>query len=170
MDLNQFIRIVPDFPKPGISFKDITPLLLDPQARDYCLQQLVEPLKDLQATKVVGVESRGFFFGMAIAQELDLGFIPVRKPGKLPYKTASQTYDLEYGTDTIEIHSDAIVPGDRVIMHDDVLATGGTAAAACTLIESLGGEVMACSFLMELSFLDGADKLQGHKSYSVLRY
>ena len=170
MDLNQFIRVVPDFPKPGISFKDITPLLLDAQAREVCLQQLVVPLKDLGATKVVGVEARGFFFGMAIARELGIGFVPVRKPGKLPYKTVSESYELEYGTDTLEIHSDAIKPGDRVILHDDVLATGGTAAASCALIQKLGGEVAACSFLVELRFLNGREKISDQTIYSPLSY
>ncbi|WP_435579585.1 adenine phosphoribosyltransferase [Gilvibacter sp.] len=170
MDLNQFIRVVPDFPKPGISFKDITPLLLDAQAREVCLKQLVAPLKDLRATKVVGVEARGFFFGMAIARELGIGFVPVRKPGKLPFETVAQSYDLEYGTDTLEIHSDAIKPGDRVILHDDVLATGGTAAASCELIQKLGGKVVACSFLMELSFLNGHEKLSGQTVHRVLSY
>ena len=170
MDLNQFIRVVPDFPKPGISFKDITPLLLDPSAREHCLEQLLLPLRDLGATKVVGVESRGFFFGMAIARDLELGFIPVRKPGKLPYETTSRSYELEYGTDTLEMHSDAIEPGDKVILHDDVLATGGTAKATCELIEALGGEVVACSFIMELGFLNGAEKINGHPIHAVLKY
>ena len=170
MDLNQFIRLVPDFPKPGISFKDITPLLLDPEAREHCLEQLLLPLRDLDATKVVGVESRGFFFGMAIARDLQLGFIPVRKPGKLPYQAASRSYELEYGTDTLEMHSDAIEPGDKVILHDDVLATGGTAKATCELIEALGGEVVACSFIMELGFLNGAEKINGHPIHAVLKY
>lgn len=170
MDLNQFIRIVPDFPKPGVTFKDITPLLLHTEAREYCIEQLLEPLRELEVTKVVGVESRGFFFGMSIARELGVGFIPVRKPGKLPYKTASQDYKLEYGSDTLEIHSDAIVAGDRVVLHDDVLATGGTAKAACQLIESLGGKVVACSFLMELGFLNGAEQINGHPIHAVLKY
>ena len=170
MDLNQFIRIVPDFPKEGVTFKDITPLLLHPEARNHCLQKLLEPLRELEVTKVVGVESRGFFFGMSIAHELGAGFIPVRKPGKLPHKTASRSYELEYGTDTLEIHHDAIVPGDKVVLHDDVLATGGTARAACELIEALGGEVVACSFLMELGFLNGAQKINGHPIHAVLKY
>ena len=170
MDLNQFIRIVPDFPKKGISFKDITPLLLDAKAREYCLEQLVIPLQELGVSKVVGVESRGFFFGMSIARELGVGFVPVRKPDKLPYETLSQSYELEYGTDTLEIHKDAIQPGDRVVLHDDVLATGGTAKASCQLIESLGAEIVACSFLMELGFLNGADQINGHPIHVVLKY
>ncbi|RTY75321.1 adenine phosphoribosyltransferase [Flavobacterium sp. LS1R10] len=158
MPLKKYIRDIQGFPKEGILFKDITPLLINPEARNKCLEILVESLKDKKIDKVIGVESRGFFFGMLIAQELNVGFIPVRKSNKLPYETISATYDLEYGTDTLEIHIDAIQKGDRILIHDDVLATGGTARAVCELVEQLGGEIVQCNFLMELAFLNGRTK------------
>ena len=133
--LEQYIRDIKDFPKEGVLFKDITPLLLDPKAVNLCLDQLCSTLKHQRVDKVVGIESRGFFFGMLLAQRLNAGFIPVRKPGKLPYKTMKESYDLEYGTDMVEIHEDAITKGDRIVIHDDVLATGGTARAVCNLVE-----------------------------------
>lgn len=137
-DLRRYIRNIEDFPKPGVIFRDITPLLLDPRATDEALDQLCDQAKGLGITKVAAIESRGFFFGSLIAHRLGVGYIPVRKKGKLPFTTLSVTYDLEYGTDTLEIHTDAIVPGDRVLIHDDVLATGGTARAAVELVEKAG--------------------------------
>ena len=163
IDLRNYIRNIDDFPKKGVVFRDITPLLLSPEATDEALSRLCDPVKDLGVTKVAAVESRGFFFGSLIAHQLGVGYVPVRKKGKLPYKTISVTYDLEYGTDSLEIHTDAIGPGDRVLVHDDVLATGGTALAAVQLIEKAGGEVVMLSFLMELKALGGAGKLSGRK-------
>lgn len=161
-DLRRYIRNIEDFPKPGVIFRDITPLLLDPRATDEALDQLCDQAKGLGITKVAAIESRGFFFGSLIAHRLEVGYIPVRKKGKLPFTTLSVTYDLEYGTDTLEIHTDAIVPGDRVLIHDDVLATGGTARAAVELVEKAGGQVVLLSFLMELKALGGREKLSGH--------
>ena len=156
-DLRRYIRNIEDFPKPGVIFRDITPLLLDPRATDEALDQLCDQAKGLGITKVAAIESRGFFFGSLIAHRLGVGYIPVRKKGKLPFTTLSVTYDLEYGTDTLEIHTDAIVPGDRVLIHDDVLATGGTARAAVELVEKAGGQVVLLSFLMELKALGGRE-------------
>ena len=161
-DLRRYIRNIEDFPKPGVIFRDITPLMLDPRATDEALDQLCDQAKGLGITKVAAIESRGFFFGSLIAHRLGVGYIPVRKKGKLPFTTLSVTYDLEYGTDTLEIHTDAIVPGDRVLIHDDVLATGGTARAAVELVEKAGGQVVLLSFLMELKALGGREKLSGH--------
>ena len=161
-DLRRYIRNIEDFPKPGVIFRDITPLLLDPRATDEALDQLCDQAKGLGITKVAAIESRGFFFGSLIAHRLGVGYIPVRKKGKLPFTTISVPYDLEYGTDTLEIHTDAIVPGDRVLIHDDVLATGGTARAAVELVEKAGGQVVLLSFLMELKALGGREKLSGH--------
>lgn len=170
MTLNQYIRDIQDFPKPGIIFKDITPLLANPKAVKECMALLINNLRERNIDKVVGVESRGFFFATLLAHELRAGFVPVRKPKKLPFETISASYELEYGTDTLEIHTDAIKKGDRVLIHDDVLATGGTAKAVCELVEKLGGEIVQCNFLMELSFLKGRDKLAGQEVYSPLVY
>ncbi len=170
MTLNQYVRDIQDFPKPGIVFKDITPLLANPKAVKECMALLVNNLRERNIDIVVGVESRGFFFATLLAYELGAGFVPVRKPKKLPYETISATYELEYGTDTLEIHTDAIKKGDRVLIHDDVLATGGTAKAVCELVEKLGGEIVQCNFLMELSFLNGRDKLSGLEVYAPLVY
>ena len=169
-DLKQFIRDVPDFPKKGIIFKDITTLLKDPTALRLTLSRMYEEVKDLRINKVVGIESRGFIFGGMLAEKLSAGFIPIRKPGKLPADVIKQSYELEYGNDTIEIHKDAISKGDRVLLHYDLLATGGTAAAACSLIEQMGGEVVLVSFIIELDFLCGREKLSGYKVHSVLNY
>jgi adenine phosphoribosyltransferase len=170
MTLNQYIRDVQDFPKEGIVFKDITPLLANPKAVRECMALLLNNLRDRNIDKVVGVESRGFFFATLLAYELNAGFVPVRKPKKLPFETISASYALEYGTDTLEVHTDAIKPGDLVLIHDDVLATGGTAAAVCELVEKLGGEIVQCNFLMELSFLNGREKLGRREVYSPLVY
>ena len=170
MTLNQYIRDIQDFPKPGVVFKDITPLLGNPQAVKECMALLINNLRDKNIDKVVGAESRGFFFATLIAYELGAGFVPVRKPNKLPFDRISASYELEYGTDVLEIHTDAIKPGDRVVIHDDVLATGGTAKAMCELVERLGGVIVQCNFLMELSFLSGREKLAGQEVYAPLVY
>jgi len=170
MTLNQYIRDVQDFPKPGIVFKDITPLLGNPQAVKECMALLMNNLRDKKIDKVVGAESRGFFFATLLAYELGAGFVPVRKPNKLPFDKISASYELEYGTDTLEMHIDAIKPGERVVIHDDVLATGGTAKALCELVERAGGVIVQCNFLMELSFLKGREKLAGQEVYAPLVY
>lgn len=170
MQIKNYIRDIQGFPKEEILFKDITPLLNDPIARTECLKILAESLKGQKIDKVVGAESRGFFFGILLAQELNAGFVPVRKPKKLPYETISASYELEYGTDSLEIHTDAIKKGDRVLIHDDVLATGGTAKAVCELVEKLGGEIVQCNFLMELAFLNGRDKIKNHPIFAALTY
>ncbi len=168
MNLETFIRDIPNFPKPGILFKDITPLLNSPEAFAHCLEELVSKTPDT-IDKVIGIEARGFFFGTAIAQKLSAGFIPVRKKGKLPYTTISENYSLEYGDDALEIHEDAVRKGDRVLIHDDVLATGGTAKAVVNLVERLGGTVVQCNFLIELEFLNGRKQLNS-PILSVLKY
>ncbi len=170
MPLKKYIRDIQDFPKPGIGFKDITPLLNNPQARKETLAILLSELSNQKIDKVIGVESRGFFFGMLLAEELHAGFVPVRKPKKLPYTTISASYDLEYGSDSLEIHIDAIEKGDKVLIHDDVLATGGTAKAVCELVEQLGGEIIQVNFLMELSFLKGREKLGNHPIFAAMIY
>ena len=170
IDLAQFIRSVPDFPKPGIVFRDITPLLADPQALDQAVDQLAKPYRDSKIDIVAAVESRGFIFGPAVARELSAGFVPIRKPGKLPAATTSASYELEYGSDTIEIHTDAITPGQRVLLLDDLLATGGTMAAACRLVTGLGAQIVAIAFLIELAFLHGREKLTDHEILSLITY
>ena len=170
MQSKNYIRDIQDFPKEGILLKDITPLLNYPIARKECLEILVKSLKDQKIDKVVGAESRGFFFGMLLAQELNAGFIPVRKPNKLPYETISASYELEYGSDNLEMHTDAIKKGERILIHDDVLATGGTAKAVCELVEKLGGEIVQCNFLMELSFLNGREKIKDYPIFSAITY
>lgn len=170
MNIENYFRNILNFPKEGINFKDITPLLLNPVATEFCLNTLASQLEDKKIDKVIGVESRGFFFGILLAQKLNAGFIPVRKPKKLPFQTISASYDLEYGTDSLEIHIDAIEPGDKVLIHDDVLATGGTAEAVVKLVEQLGGEIVQMNFLMELSFLNGRDKLKGKDIFSAVTY
>lgn len=170
MDLKKVIRDVPDFPKKGIVFKDITTLLKNPDALLFAVDQLFQLSKNKHITKVVGIESRGFILGGILAQKLNAGFVPIRKPNKLPAETISESYQLEYGTDKIEIHKDAIVPGDKVLLHDDLLATGGTMFAAIKLIEQLGGEVAQISFLIELTFLNGRDKLNEYEVHSLISY
>ena len=170
MSIEKYIRDIQDFPKPGIVFKDITPLLADPEASKACLEFLINGLKDKKIDKVVGAESRGFFFATLLAYRLGAGFVPVRKPKKLPFTTIAATYELEYGTDTLEMHTDAIKKGDRVLIHDDVLATGGTAKAMCELVERLGGEIVQCNFLMELTFLNGREKIKQYDIFSPLKY
>lgn len=170
MDISAYIRDIENFPKKGVTFKDITPLLNHTAARAKALELLVEKVKGQAVDKVVGIESRGFFFGTLLAQSLNAGFVPVRKPNKLPYKTISQEYALEYGSDMVQIHIDAILPGEKILLHDDVLATGGTAEATCKLIEKLGGEIVQCSFLMELDFLKGREKLQEYDVQTLLYF
>ncbi len=170
MDLKKLIRDVPDFPKRGIVFKDITTLLKDFDGIQYAAKELIKSIKNKKITKVVGIESRGFILGGVLAQKLGAGFVPIRKPGKLPSETICETYLLEYGSGSIEIHKDAIQNGDKVLLHDDLLATGGTMEAACKLVERLGGEVVQISFLIELTFLHGRDKLQKYDVRSLIQY
>ena len=170
MDLKQHIRHVPDFPKPGILFYDITTLLRHPDGLKSTIQQLASPYADADVHVVVGIESRGFILGAAVAERLGAGFIPVRKPGKLPARAIKETYDLEYGKDALEIHADAVDRGQRVLIVDDVLATGGTAAAAAQLVRKAGGNVHGLAFLIELVALQGKAKLPGESVFSVLQY
>jgi len=168
--LREKIRDIPDFPKAGIIFKDITPLLLDSECLKIAVRGLADGFRDAGVTKVCAVEARGFIFGAAVACELDAGFVPIRKPGKLPAATKSCEYELEYGTDKIEMHADAIDSGDKILMVDDLLATGGTMEAACRLVEELGGEIAGAAFLVELKFLNGAEKLGKYKIVSLITY
>ncbi len=168
MDLKLFIRDIPDFPKPGILFKDITPLLKNPQAFSETLRLLSKSAEGLNITAIVGIESRGFIFGAGVSHELGVGFIPIRKPGKLPAETISESYSLEYGTDTIEIHKDAVGSGDRVLLIDDLLATGGTVQAAAKLIEKTGAVIPQIAFVIELGFLHGRDKIPGYNITSLM--
>jgi len=168
MDFHEFLRDVPDFPKPGIVFKDITPLLADPAALRAAVDALAERVAATRPDRIVGIESRGFLFGVPIALQLGLGFTPVRKPRKLPWKTRSVSYDLEYGTDTLEIHEDGVRPGERVAIVDDLLATGGTAKATTILVQGLGGQVAGAFFVVELGFLGGRAKLEAHEVGSLI--
>ena len=170
VDLREFIRLVGDFPKPGIVFRDITPLLANPGALDQAVAQLAQPYRQSNIEVVAAIESRGFIFGAAVARQLQVGFVPIRKPGKLPAATTKANYQLEYGSDTIEIHTDAISPGQRVLLLDDLLATGGTMAAACQLIQRLSGEIVAIACLIELAFLNGRAKLADHQILSLITY
>jgi len=170
MDLRSYIRDVPDFPKKGIVFKDITPLLSDKDALHYALSTLADRFKDRGITKVVGIESRGYIFAPAIALGLRAGFVPVRKPGKLPWQTVAEEYELEYGKDRLEIHVDAIRPGENVLIVDDLLATGGTASAAHRLVKRLRGVVVGSGFLVELAFLEGRARLPGMDVVSLIEY
>ena len=170
IDIKSYIRDVHDFPEPGVVFKDISPLLKDADAFAYTSNALLDLIGNRSIDKVVGIESRGFFFAPLLASKLGAGFVPVRKPGKLPSDTLSQNYTLEYGSGALEIHSDAIQPQDRILIHDDVLATGGTAAAACKLVEQLGATVVHCNFLLELGFLNGIAQIQSYSVSSLLQY
>jgi adenine phosphoribosyltransferase len=170
LDLNQFIRAVPDFPKPGILFRDITPLLADAAALRETVARLADPFRDQPIDAVAAAEARGFIFAAPLAIELGKGFIPVRKPGKLPYETRRFQYDLEYGSDTLEIHCDGVRPGERVLLVDDLLATGGTMQACCRLVEQCGAVIVACAFVIELTGLGGAQRIAPHKTYSLLKY
>jgi adenine phosphoribosyltransferase len=170
LNLKELIRDVPDFPKPGILFKDITPILSNPEALEIVIDAMAGLVRAAGATHVVGIESRGFILGTPIAVGLELPFIPVRKPGKLPYLTARVDYELEYGSDALEIHTDAVTHGDRVVIIDDLLATGGTAQAACELVEKLGAEVVGVMVMIELTGLNGIDKLRPRDVHSLIRY
>lgn len=168
-DFDAHIRNVPNFPIQGIQFKDITTLLKDGEVFSESVDQLYHPFRDKNITKIVGVESRGFIFGAAMSYKLNIGFVPVRKPGKLPAETLSEEYELEYGKDSLEIHMDAIQREDNVLIVDDLLATGGTAAATCRLIERLGGNIVGVAFLIELEALNGRKKLAGQNVFSLLK-
>jgi len=164
-DLKAAVRDVPDFPKPGILFKDITPILQDPALFKYAMSLFGDALQGKGVTKVAAIDARGFFFGGVLCEWLGLGLVPIRKAGKLPYKTYEESYDLEYGSATLAIHQDAFEPGDKVVLIDDLLATGGTAAASVKLIEKAGGELVQIQFLIELAFLNGREKLGDHDIY-----
>ena len=164
------IRDIPDFPKPGIIFKDITPLVKDPAALRLAVHQLIHPFLGRKITSVAGMEARGFIFGSLVAWELGIPFVPLRKPGKLPYDVQSVSYDLEYGSASLEAHIDAFDKNDKVLLIDDLLATGGTAKASCELVEQLGATVIACAFVVELEFLDGKKKLEQYEVHSLIQY
>jgi adenine phosphoribosyltransferase len=170
VELRDLIRDIPDFPRSGIVFKDITPLLLDPIALDAAVAGLVAFAEPLGIQYVVAAEARGFILGAAIARQLGAGFVPARKPGKLPHTTVSAEYALEYGINALEVHADAMAGGTRVLVHDDLLATGGTAKALCDLVTGLGAEVAACVFLVELSFLSGRERLDPYDVYSLIQF
>jgi len=170
MDLKEKIRNIPDFPKPGILFRDITTLLKDPCALRMVIDQLAFRYREISFDLVAGIESRGFIFGAALAFQLKKGFVPIRKPGKLPAKVVSAEYALEYGTDRIEMHADAVQGGSRVLLIDDLLATGGTMQAACALVQQAGGQVAECAFIIELAGLNGRDKLKDQTVYSMVVY
>ncbi|HEU4657161.1 MAG TPA: adenine phosphoribosyltransferase [Capillimicrobium sp.] len=169
IDLRALIRDVPDFPKPGVGFRDITPLLASPDGFKAAVAGLAALAAPYRPEFVLAAEARGFLFGPAVASELGAGFVLARKPGKLPRETVSVEYELEYGVDRLEVHTDSIGPGARVLVHDDLLATGGTARALCQLVEKAGGEVVACGFLMELAFLRGRERLDGYDVHALLR-
>jgi adenine phosphoribosyltransferase len=171
MDLVRLIRDIPDWPKPGIVFKDITPLLRDPAGLAMAVEMMTNPFRGKNVELVVGAESRGFIFGTAVAQALSAGFVPIRKPKKLPHRTHKITYDLEYGTDSLEVHEDAVLKGQRVLMVDDLLATGGTMKACCDLIDRMGGTIVGVTVLIELTFLPGRKKLEPYDHvHSVIKY
>jgi adenine phosphoribosyltransferase len=170
IDLHKYIRSIPDWPKKGILFRDITPLLADPKAFSAAVDFLCADFTGAGIKYVAAVEARGFIFGSAVAGKLGAGFVPIRKKGKLPFKTESVSYQLEYGTDTLQVHSDAVRPGDKVLMVDDLLATGGTMKAACELIEKIGGEIVGIAFLIELCDLQGREKLGKYKIHTAIGY
>lgn len=170
MDLTEYIRDIPDFPKEGIVFKDITPLLMHPPAFEETVNRFYEYFKDKDVTKVVAIEARGFIFGGPLSLKLNAGFVPVRKPGKLPFKTKRREYALEYGTDALEIHTDGVCSDERALIIDDLLATGGTAEATAKLIEQCGGVVVGLGFVIELTFLDGIAKLKDYDVLSLIKY
>ncbi len=172
VELGRFVRNIPDFPTPGVVFKDITPIMADAAALDHAISALAGDVRERlgQVDVVIAAEARGFLLGPAVARELGAGFVLARKPGKLPWETVRAEYLLEYGSDALELHSDAVAEGARVLVHDDLLATGGTARALCSLVEQLGGTVLGCTFLIELTFLDGRDKLEGYDVHALLAY
>lgn len=168
--LKAHIRDIPDFPKPGILFKDITPLVGNPAILRLAVHQLLQPFLGQEISVVAGMEARGFIFGSLVAWELGVGFVPLRKPGKLPADVHSIAYDLEYGSASLEVHSDALKAGDKVLLIDDLLATGGTAGASCRLVEKLGAQVVGCAFVVELDFLEGRKKLADYFVHSLVHY
>ena len=170
LDLKSFIRDIPDFPKAGILFRDITPLLADPAAFREAIRQLAEPFRGQKIDAIVAAEARGFIFAAPLAIELGTGFVPVRKPGKLPYDRHSHHYTLEYGTDTLEMHVDGVAKGQRVLVVDDLLATGGTVLACCELLKKSGAEIVGCAFAIELTALGGAAAIRPYESYSIVKY
>jgi adenine phosphoribosyltransferase len=170
MDLKKYIRDIPDFPKKGIIFKDITPLIKEPKSFQYAINTIAEKYKNKSIDKIVSIEARGYIFGGVLAYILDCGFIPIRKPGKLPAETIALDYTLEYGTNTVEIHKDALKPDENVLIFDDLLATGGTALATCQLVEQLGAKIIACVFLIDLTFLKGTERLKGYEIFSLIQY
>jgi adenine phosphoribosyltransferase len=169
-ELDAKIRNIPDFPKPGIQFKDITPLLADPAMLKLSVNELVQPFVEQNITAVVGMEARGFIFGSLAAAELNVGFVPLRKRGKLPFNTETVSYDLEYGSAQLEIHKDALSGSDRVLLVDDLIATGGTAVASCQLVEKLGAKIVACAFVIELDDLKGREELSKYLVHSLIHY
>lgn len=170
LDFSEYIRVIDDFPKPGISFKDITTLLKDGEAYRAAVDAIIEQVRECKPDIIVGPEARGFLLGAPVAYALGIGFVPVRKPGKLPGQTVRETYELEYGSDTLEVHADAIQPGQRVVIVDDLLATGGTISATARLLEKTGAQVAGMSFLIELGFLEGRKKLEGYEIFSLIKY
>ncbi len=168
--ISALIRTIPDFPKPGIEFRDITPLVRSPQVLRLAIDRLAEPFLEAPVSVVAGMEARGFIFGSLVAARLDVGFVPLRKPGKLPYDVQSVSYDLEYGSAALEAHVDAVNPGEQVLLVDDLLATGGTCKASCELIERLGGSVLACAFVVELDSLGGRARLGPRHVHALLHY
>ena len=169
-ELDQYIRNIPDFPEPGIQFKDITPLIKEPKILKIAIKKLIHPFQNEELTAVAGMEARGFIFGSLAAWELGISFIPLRKPNKLPFDVESLSYDLEYGSAALEIHVDALKKNDRVLLVDDLIATGGTAAASCQLIEKLGAEIVGCAFIIEIDFLSGREKLSKYNIHSLIHY
>ena len=170
LNLTDYVRAIPDFPKPGILFRDITPLLANPAAFREAVRQMAAQVGNLQIDAIAAAEARGFLFAAPLALELDAALVPIRKPGKLPAETLAYSYELEYGTDTLEIHADAIQPGGRVLVVDDLLATGGTVEACCRLVEKAGATVVGCAFLIELSGLCGCEKISNYKHFSLIQY
>lgn len=170
LDLKQFIRDIPDFPKPGILFKDITPLLASPEAFAQAIRRMADHFRDHQVDVIVAAEARGFIFAAPLALELKASFVPVRKPGKLPFETHAFHYELEYGTDTLEMHIDGVSSGQRVLVVDDLLATGGTVEACCRLLENTGAKVVGCAFLICLDFLKGEQRIAPHEAFSLVHY
>ena len=169
-DLKNLIRTIPDYPKPGVMFRDVTTLFADAQGFKAAIVQIAEPYRTEPVDAVAGIEARGFILGGAVADRLGCGFIPIRKKGKLPWKTLAQDYELEYGTDTLEIHVDSVTPGQRVLVVDDLLATGGTMQACCKLLERIGAEIVGCAFVIELDFLEGRKTIAPYEAFSLLRY
>ncbi len=170
INLKDHIRDIPDWPKKGVLFRDITPMLSDAKAFSYAVEKLAGCFKEKEVDQVAGIEARGFIFGAAVAEKIGAGFIPIRKKGKLPHDIATIDYDLEYGTDTLEVHADSVLKGNKILMLDDLLATGGTMAAACELIEKIGGQVQGIAFLVELEFLKGIEKLRKYDVKTLLKY